>query len=172
MHAHVFSGRSERQLNQDSRQDTSIIYIYIQLYMHKCLYMYKYMVRNERIRSFRASYHKQIHDMFRRVILGRGRCILMMRFPLAAAGVSMADVAIDKIETISGGVYLSSRQTRPWASAILELSVWAIGDSLQYTCNKQAQKNKTPPSLAFLEYVRTPDRRASTCARSPPGGLD
>jgi hypothetical protein len=47
----------------------------------------------------------------------------MMRFLLAAAGVSMIDVTIDKIETISGGVYLSSRQTRPWASAPLEFGV-------------------------------------------------
>jgi hypothetical protein len=75
------------------------------------------------IRSFRASYYKQIHDVFRRVILDRGGCKLMMRLLLAAAGVSMDDVTIDKIETISGGEYLSSRQTRPWASALLEFSV-------------------------------------------------
>ena len=35
----------------------------------------------------------------------------------------MADVTIDKIETISGGVYPSFRHASPWASALLEFSV-------------------------------------------------
>ncbi len=41
-----------------------------------------------------------------------GRCILMMRFLLAAAKVSVDDITIDKIETITSGVY-PSPPTRP-----------------------------------------------------------
>ncbi len=73
--AHVLSGRSELQLNnQNRRQDMSILYIYICINVN----MYTYMIRNELIRSACASYNKQIHDVFRLVILDRGRCILMM----------------------------------------------------------------------------------------------
>jgi len=41
----------ELQLNQDRRHDRSTLYIYIHLYMYKCTYIHKYMIRNELVRS-------------------------------------------------------------------------------------------------------------------------
>jgi hypothetical protein len=57
----------------------------------------------------------------------------------------MADVTIDKIETpISGGVYPSSRQTSPLASALLEFSVYQRFACL-YTQQKKPKITKHPP---------------------------